>query len=70
MTNNINPNGVMRMNTYLCLYKNKREIVYADTSYSAQCKAQALFKAKKGYDVQVVLMRKGDQEVIHSTAGL
>lgn len=58
------------MNTYLCLYKGKKEVVYADTSYSAQHKAKALFKARNAYDVQVLLMRKGNEEVTHSTGGI
>lgn len=46
------------MNGYLAFYKGKQLEVYADSSYAAQQKAAAQFKAKKSYDVVVVLVEK------------
>jgi len=37
------------MNGYIALYKGKQIEVYANTSYEAQQKASAQFKAKKSY---------------------
>lgn len=57
-------------NGYVAFYKGKRTEVYAATSYEAQQKAAAFFKAKKSYDVTVVLAEKGGAPVVHSTAAL
>lgn len=57
-------------NTYVAFYKNKQVDVKADTSYAAQQTAAQHFKAKKSYDVNVVLGMLGDEEVVHSTASL
>jgi hypothetical protein len=44
------------MRTYLCFYKDKRLVVHtAEGSYAAQQEAAKLFKAKKSYEVTVVL---------------
>jgi hypothetical protein len=43
------------MNGYICYYRNKKVEVYAETSFAAQEKAAAEMKAKKRYDVTVVL---------------
>jgi len=43
------------MRTYKAFYKSKSMTVEADTSYAAQLKAAAAFKARKSYDVTVVL---------------
>jgi len=40
---------------YEAFYKNKRTTVYANSSYEAQLKAAKEFKAKKRYEVTVVL---------------
>jgi hypothetical protein len=40
---------------YIALYRDKRAIVSAPSSYHAQCKAAAQFKARKRYDVTVYL---------------
>lgn len=53
------------MNTYQAFYKGRTMEVKADTSYSAQKQAAALFKAKKSYEVTVVLAAKGNEPVIH-----
>lgn len=47
------------MNTYEAFYKGKRTTVQANTSYSAQECAAKVFKAKKSYDVTVVLVELG-----------
>ena len=55
------------MNGYVCFYKGKRVEVYADSSYAAQQKAAALLKAKRSYEVTVVLAEKNGEMVVHST---
>lgn len=58
------------MNGYIAHYKNKQCEVYANTSYEAQTKAAAIFKAKKQYEVSVYLCEKNGEQVTHSTAGI
>ncbi len=58
------------MNGYVALWRGKQIEVYAATSYEAQQKAAALFKAKKTYEVTVVLAEKHGAVVTHSTASL
>lgn len=58
------------LNGYVCFYKGKRTEVFASTSYEAQTKAATIFKARKQYDVTVVLAEKSGEPVIHSTASL
>lgn len=56
------------MNSYKAFYKNKTADIRAETSLSAQIKAANHFKAKKPWDVSVVLVRKhGGEMVITST---
>mgnify|MGYP006296405677 CR=1 FL=1 len=55
------------MNGYVCFYKGKRIEVYADTLLEAQQKAAALVKARKSYEVTVVLAEKNSEPVIHTT---
>jgi len=52
------------MNGYITFYKNKKMEVYADSSYAAQQKAAAQFKAKKSYEVTVVLCEKAGKQVV------
>ena len=52
------------MNGYIALYKGKQLEVYANTSYEAQQKASAQFKAKKSYEVDVYLCEKNAEQVI------
>ena len=54
------------MNGYVCFYKSKRIEVEAETSYAAQLKAAQLFKARKSYDVTVVLAEKDGEQVTHT----
>lgn len=58
------------MNTYKAFYKGKEIEVKADTSFHAQEKAAVIFKAKKRYDVTVVLVALGEDNtpVTHSTS--
>ena len=51
------------MNGYIAFYRNKKLEVMADTSYQAQQKAAAQFKAKKSYEVAVILAEKNGQQV-------
>ncbi len=55
------------MNGYIAFYRGKQIEVHAETSYDAQKKAAAQFKAKKSYEVTVVLAEKDGKPVVHST---
>lgn len=55
-------------NGYKAFYKSKTVELYAPSSYQAQQIAAQHFKAKKSYDVTVVLCEKDDETVVHSTA--
>jgi hypothetical protein len=54
------------MNGYKCFYRGKTCEVYAATSYEAQLKAAAMFKAKKTYEITVVLCEKQGAQVVQS----
>lgn len=54
------------MNGYKAFFNGRTVEVYADSSYEAQCKAAALFKAKKTYQVTVVLCERQGDQVIHT----
>ena len=53
------------MNGYKAFYKGKSIDVYAETSYKAQQEAAKIFKAKKDYQVTVVLCEKDGEQVTH-----
>ena len=53
------------MNGYIAFYKGKTIEVEADSSFAAQVKAVDLFKARRNYDVTVVLAEKSGQQVTH-----
>jgi len=53
------------MNGYKALYRGKTLDVYEESSYKAQLKATELFKARKSYDVTIVLCEKNNEQVIH-----
>ena len=56
---------------YVCFYRGKRIEVYASSSFDAQEKAAKMLKAKKSWEVTVVLAEKPNGDVvIHSTAGV
>jgi hypothetical protein len=56
------PNPNAGLNGYIAFYKGKQTEVWAKTSYEAQQKAAAFFKAKKAYDVTVQLAEKAEPE--------
>lgn len=56
------------MNGYIAFYKGRKIEVYAETSYEAQKKAAAQLKARKTYDVTVVLAEKSGAPVTHVAA--
>jgi protein associated with RNAse G/E len=58
------------MNKYECFWKNKSTTVEADTSYLAQQKAQVFFKAKKAYEITVMLVELNGKQYIHNTASI
>lgn len=53
-------------NGYKAFYKGKQIDVWADTSYQAQLKAAEIFKAKKSYQVDVILCEKEGEQVTHT----
>ncbi len=58
------------MNKYAAFYKGKKMEVEASSSYEASRKAAALFKAKKAYEVFVVLGEKDGKPVALHPASL
>ena len=54
------------MNGYKAFWRGKTCEVYALTSYEAQLAAAKIFKAKKSYEVTVMLAEKDGQQVVHS----
>lgn len=56
------------MNGYKAFWKGKSIEVRAATMLEAQRKAAAIFKARKSYEVAVVLCEKAGETVSHSTA--
>jgi hypothetical protein len=56
------------MFTYIAFYKGKQITVNALRSFDAQEQAARIFKAKKSYEVTVMLAAKGDEPVIHHPA--
>jgi hypothetical protein len=56
------------MFTYIAFYKGKQITVNALRTYDAQLIASKIFKAKKSYEVTVMLASKGDEPVIHHPA--
>jgi hypothetical protein len=53
------------MNTYIAFWRNKQIEVEAQTSYEAQKRAAAHFKARTSYEVTVVIAQKDGQPVVH-----
>ena len=63
------------MNGYKAFYKGKSIEVYAETSFKAQELAAQKFKAKKSYEVTVMLCETNvvqgvGTQVVHSTGSL
>lgn len=55
------------MNGYKAFYRGKTTEVWADSSLQARDKAAAYFKAKKAYEVTVMLCETPAGQVTHST---
>lgn len=53
------------MNGYVCFYKGKRIEVYADSIFAAQQQGATLLKAKRAYEVAVVLAEVDGEAVVH-----
>lgn len=58
------------MNTYECFWKSKRITVEADTTYEAQLKAQQVFKAKKSYEISVMLVALNGAQYVHDSSSI
>ena len=56
------------MFTYIAFYKGKQLTVKALRSFDAQEIAAKQFKAKKSYEVTVMLVAKDDEQVTHDPA--
>lgn len=54
------------MNGYKAFFRGRECEVYANSSYEAQQKAAQVFKAKKSYEVTVVLCEKQGEAVTHN----
>lgn len=54
------------MNGYLAFYRGKQLEVYADSSHDAQIRASVEFKAKKRYEVSVILCEKDGKPVTYT----
>jgi hypothetical protein len=54
-----------KMRRYIACWRGKQIEVEAETSYAAQLKAAAIFKARKSYEVNVMLA-----DVVHDPAVL
>lgn len=58
------------MNGYKAFYKGKELDIYANSSYEAQKLAAIQFKAKKTYEITIVLCEKSGAQIIHNAASL
>lgn len=56
------------MNGYKAFYRGKTHEVRASTSREAQEKAAAFFRARKVWEVSVVLCERNGEQVTHSPA--
>lgn len=54
------------MNGYKAFYKGKELDIYANSSYEAQKLAATQFKAKKTYEITIVLCEKSGEQVSHN----
>lgn len=57
-----------QLNGYKAFYKGKSIEVYAESSYKAQLKAAIEFKAKKSYEITVILCEKVGEIVVHNSS--
>lgn len=58
------------MNGYKAFYKSKQLDIYANSSYEAQKLAALQFKAKKSYEVTVILCELSGSQVTHNPSTL
>ena len=58
------------MNGYIAFYRGKKIYICANTSYEAQTMAVTTFRARKAYEVTVVLAERDGQQVTHSAGAL
>ena len=58
------------MNKYAAIYKGEVREIEAETSYKAQQIAAKQFKAKKEYEVLVILIESNGKPHVHSTASI
>lgn len=56
------------LNGYICFYKGKKQEVYATSSYEAQLLGAKRLKARKSWEVTVVLAEKNGEQVTHLTS--
>lgn len=56
------------MNTYEAFYRGKQITVQAATSYEAQQRAAEELRAKKRWEVTVILSEKDGEAVVHDPA--
>ena len=53
------------MHGYKAFYRDKEIEVHADSSYAAQKIAAKQFKARKPYEVTVMLCEKDGEQIVH-----
>ena len=58
------------MNGYICFWRGKKTEVYAQNTLDAQTKAAKVFKAKRQYEVAVMLAEKDGKQVETSTSSI
>ena len=63
-------NNKTSLNGYKAFYKGKQKDVYAETSYKAQLLAAQEFKAKKSYEVTIVLCELSGKQITQDTASI
>lgn len=54
------------MNKYLCFYRGRTLTIEASTSYEASKKAAKEFKAKRSWDVSVIIAESSGKSVTHN----
>ena len=57
-----------KMNGYICFYKGKTIELTANTSYETQVQSAHTFKAKRPYEVTVVLCEIENKQVFHNAS--
>lgn len=58
------------MNGYICFWHGKKAEIYAENSLDAQRQAAKVFKAKRQYEITVVLAEKDGEQVETSTSSI